>query len=61
MELVPTVDIADPSATSVEALDRACRDHGFFLLEGHGLSELADDNYTDFGVDDIQIGRYALA
>ena len=42
MELVPIVDIGNPSATSIEALDRACRDHGFFLLEGHGLDDLID-------------------
>lgn len=37
MDLVPVVDISDPSATSRDALDRACRDHGFFLLSGHDL------------------------
>lgn len=37
MDLVPVVDIRDPGATSLADLDRACRDHGFFLLEGHGL------------------------
>ena len=42
MDLVPTVDIANPSATSLDALDRACADHGFFLLEGHGLDEVID-------------------
>ena len=40
MDLVPVVDISDPAATSLAELDRACRDHGFFLLEGHGLDEL---------------------
>ena len=39
-DLVPTVDIADPSATSLVELDRACADHGFFLLAGHGLDDL---------------------
>lgn len=39
MTLVPVVDIANPAATSIEALDRACRDHGFFLLSGHGLDD----------------------
>jgi isopenicillin N synthase-like dioxygenase len=39
---VPTVDISNPSATSVEALDAACRDHGFFLLSGHGLDDLIE-------------------
>jgi isopenicillin N synthase-like dioxygenase len=40
MELVPTVDISDPSATELSAVDAACRDHGFFLLSGHGLDDL---------------------
>ncbi|MTB10722.1 MAG: hypothetical protein F2928_01105, partial [Actinobacteria bacterium] len=40
MLLVPTVDISSPTATSLEALDAACRDHGFFLLSGHGLDDL---------------------
>jgi isopenicillin N synthase-like dioxygenase len=39
---VPTVDIAEPTAVSLEALDAACRDHGFFLLTGHGLDDLID-------------------
>jgi isopenicillin N synthase-like dioxygenase len=37
---VPVVDISNPSATSLQALDAACRDHGFFLLSGHGLDAL---------------------
>jgi len=40
MDLVPTVDIGDPTATSLEALNRACEDHGFFLISGHGLDDL---------------------
>jgi isopenicillin N synthase-like dioxygenase len=40
VDLVPTVDLGDPSATSLDALDRACRDHGFFLLTGHGLDDV---------------------
>jgi isopenicillin N synthase-like dioxygenase len=46
MDLVPVVDIANPASTSLVALDRACRDHGFFLLSGHGLDELIDDTFT---------------
>lgn len=45
MEFVPTVDLADPSSTSLAALDAACRDHGFFLLIGHGLDALIDDTW----------------
>jgi isopenicillin N synthase-like dioxygenase len=40
MDLVPTVDIRNPSVVSLDAIDRACADHGFFLLEGHGLDDL---------------------
>ncbi|GJM37006.1 MAG: 2OG-Fe(II) oxygenase [Acidimicrobiales bacterium] len=42
MDLVPTVDISDPTATSLAALDTACADHGFFLLTGHGLDDLIE-------------------
>ncbi|MEM9465507.1 MAG: 2OG-Fe(II) oxygenase family protein [Actinomycetota bacterium] len=41
--LVPTVDIANPSATELAAVDAACRDHGFFLLVGHGADRLITD------------------
>ena len=40
MTLVPVVDISNPGATSLAALDTACRDHGFFLLSGHGLDDV---------------------
>lgn len=40
MDLVPVVDISDPDSTSLDDLDAACRDHGFFLLIGHGLDEV---------------------
>lgn len=46
MELVPTVDISDPTSTSLDELDRACRDHGFFLLTGHGLDEVIDSAWN---------------
>jgi len=46
MDHVPTVDIRNPSAVSLEALDAACADHGFFLLEGHGLDELIDRTWA---------------
>jgi isopenicillin N synthase-like dioxygenase len=46
MDLVPTVDISDPTATSLVALDRACEDHGFFLLRGHGLDDLIDRTWA---------------
>jgi isopenicillin N synthase-like dioxygenase len=42
MEPVPTIDLRNPTATSLTDLDRACADHGFFLLEGHGLDSLIE-------------------
>ncbi|MGB0115075.1 MAG: 2OG-Fe(II) oxygenase family protein [Ilumatobacteraceae bacterium] len=45
MDLVPVVDIGDPTATSLQELDRACRTHGFFLLEGHGLDAVIADTF----------------
>ena len=46
MDLVPVVDIRNPGATSLDELDRACRQHGFFLVEGHGLDSLIDDTFA---------------
>ena len=46
MDLVPVVDIANPMATSLAELDRACRDHGFFLLAGHGLDPLINETFA---------------
>jgi len=43
---IPTVDISRPSITSKLALDAACRDHGFFLLLGHGLDDLVDRTWA---------------
>jgi len=44
---VPTVDLGNPTALSMEALDAACRDHGFFLLEGHGLDALIERTWQE--------------
>jgi len=41
--LVPAVDLSNPSATELAAVDAACRDHGFFLLVGHGADQLIAD------------------
>ncbi len=46
MDRVPVVNLAEPSAASLAALDAACRDHGFFLLEGHGLDGLVDRTWA---------------
>lgn len=47
MALVPTIDIARPAAGELEAVDAACRDHGFFLLEGHGLDALIERTWAE--------------
>ena len=44
--LVPTIDVSAPIADQLPALDAACRDHGFFLLTGHGLDELIGRTWT---------------
>jgi len=46
MELVPVVDISNPGATSLAELDRACCDHGFFLLSGHGLDDVIAETFA---------------
>jgi isopenicillin N synthase-like dioxygenase len=45
MDLVPIVDISNPGTTSLADLDRACRDHGFFLLSGHRLDDLIAETF----------------
>ncbi len=45
MDLVPTIDIGQPAAAKLAEVDRACRDHGFFLLEGHGLDDLIERTF----------------
>ena len=40
MTVVPTIDLAAAErGIGLEPLDRACRDHGFFLLKNHGMDE----------------------
>lgn len=46
-ELVPIIDISDPTSTETAALDAACRDHGFFLLAGHGLDDLIERTFSE--------------
>ncbi len=44
--LVPIIDISAPlNEPDRLRLDQACRDHGFFLLAGHGLDELIADTW----------------
>jgi len=45
--LVPTVDVSNPSANDLAAVDLACRDHGFFLLRGHGLDDVIDRTWSE--------------
>lgn len=45
MHSVPVVDISQPDRTSISALDAACREHGFFLITGHGLDALIDSTW----------------
>ena len=47
MDLVPTVDIRNPSAADLSAMDSACADHGFFLLKGHGLDALIERTWEE--------------
>ncbi len=44
---VPVIDISNPSETETSALDTACRDHGFFLLTGHGLDDLIARTFAE--------------
>ncbi|MEZ5342490.1 MAG: 2OG-Fe(II) oxygenase family protein [Acidimicrobiales bacterium] len=47
MHHVPVIDISNPSATESAAVDRACADHGFFLLRGHGLDDLIERTFQE--------------
>ncbi len=47
MEQVPTVDLRNPGEVGLHALDAACRDHGFFLLKGHGQDELIEQTWAE--------------
>lgn len=43
--IVPTIDISAIDSVELEALDAACRNHGFFLLSGHGLDALIETTW----------------
>jgi len=43
--IVPTIDISAIDEANLVELDRACRDHGFFLLSGHGLDQLIEETW----------------
>ncbi len=58
--LVPIVDVSRPLTGQLEALDAACRDHGFFLIAGHGLDELIEQTWATaraFFDDDPEVKR----
>lgn len=42
MANVPTIDLNCIDNDALQALDLACRDHGFFFLKGHGLDALVE-------------------
>ena len=43
MSAVPTIEFEQArSPQGLQAIDRACRDHGFFLLRGHGIQDHVD-------------------
>ncbi len=39
------MNINKPGATSLVEFDQTCSDHGFFLLEGHGLDETISETF----------------
>ncbi|MDE0886926.1 MAG: hypothetical protein OSB70_15480 [Myxococcota bacterium] len=47
MDLVPTIDIGQPSTADLKAVDAACGDHGFFLIRGHGLDAMIERNWQE--------------
>lgn len=46
---VPTIDVSQPLGGQLDALDRACRDHGFFLISGHGLDTVIERTWDAAG------------
>ncbi len=55
MQHIPNIDLArvrqsDPTSPAIAELmaelARACEDHGFFLLSGHGCDELIDETFA---------------
>ena len=44
---VPVIDLSDPTPESIAALDQACREHGFFLIKGHGADDLIERMWAE--------------
>lgn len=42
MNHVPVIDLSSPTSATTAAVDDACREHGFFLLRGHGADDLIE-------------------
>ena len=34
---LPVIDLSEPMASTASAIERACRDSGFFYVAGHGV------------------------
>ncbi|MFK7917612.1 MAG: isopenicillin N synthase family dioxygenase [Ilumatobacter sp.] len=43
---VPVIDVSRSLDGQLDALDAACRDHGFFLISGHGLDAVIDATWS---------------
>lgn len=47
MTKAPIVDLNNVDQAALVAIDKACRDHGFFLLKGHGLEDIASAMWAE--------------
>lgn len=57
---VPIIDVSAALDGQLDALDSACRDHGFFLIVGHGFDDVVDrtwDAASQFFAADRSIRR----
>lgn len=46
MSRVPIIDLQAIDADALSQIDMACRDHGFFIITGHGLNDQIDKVQT---------------
>lgn len=44
--VVPTIDVSRKLDGQLDVLDTACRDHGFFLISGHGFDDVIDRTWS---------------
>lgn len=47
MAKAPVIDLNAIDDAALGAIDAACRDHGFFLLKGHGLEKVSRDMWRE--------------